>query len=198
MSDDDRNKPDKITRRSILGHGLRGAALVGLGGAGYALAKDGLDEELVWQIDPDKCTKCGNCANYCVLKPSAVKCVHGYDICGYCKICLGYFKPNPNELTTAAENQLCPTGAIERQFVESPYFEYNIDEDKCIGCAICVKGCEEAGNGSLFLQVRHNLCVNCNECAIAAACPADAFVRIPASQAYLIKSRDGSKQEDEG
>jgi electron transport complex protein RnfB len=44
------------------------------------------------------------------------------------------------------------------------------------------------GNGSLYLQVKHNLCVHCNECAIATACPSDAFRRVPASDPYLLKS----------
>jgi hypothetical protein len=29
--------------------------------------------------------------------------------------------------------------------------------------------------------------VNCNECAIAAACPADAFIRLPTDHPYVIK-----------
>ncbi len=87
----------------------------------------------------------------------------------------------------AAENQLCPTGAIERRFVEDPYYQYSIDEPLCIGCGKCVEGCEAFGNGSLFLQIRHDRCVNCNQCSIAAACPSDAFVRVPASKPYLLK-----------
>jgi len=50
-----------------------------------------------------------------------------------------------------------------------------------------VKGCGAFGNGSLHLQIRHDLCDNCNECAIARVCPADAISRIPAEQAYIIK-----------
>jgi electron transport complex protein RnfB len=38
------------------------------------------------------------------------------------------------------------------------------------------------GLGSIKLQVRHNLCVDCNQCAIATACPVDAFERLPAGQ----------------
>ncbi|MDQ1255952.1 MAG: H+/Na+-translocating ferredoxin:NAD+ oxidoreductase subunit, partial [Candidatus Hydrogenedentes bacterium] len=53
----------------------------------------------------------------------------------------------------------------------------------------CVKGCGTFGNGSLYMQVKHDLCVYCNACAIARACPADAFRRIPARTAYLLKTR---------
>ncbi len=114
-------------------------------------------------------------------------------MCGYCKLCTGFFEPDPNALNTGAENQLCPTGAIKRRFVEDPYYEYVIDEPLCIGCAICVKGCTAFGNGSLFMQVRHDRCVNCNECAIAMVCPADAFTRVPIGQPYLLKTKDQPK-----
>ena len=46
----------------------------------------------VWQIDPQKCVRCGNCATHCVLEQSAVKCVHAYAICGYCQLCTGFFR----------------------------------------------------------------------------------------------------------
>ena len=90
--------------------------------------------------------------------------------------------------TAAAENVRCPTDAIRRSFVEDPYYEYVIDEDKCIGCGICVKGCRAFGNGSLVLQARHDRCLNCNQCSIASVCPAQAWERVPASQAYLLKT----------
>jgi len=141
----------------------------------------------VWQIDPFKCINCGRCATACVLKPSAVKCVHDFTICGYCRLCFGFFRTDPLSLDTGAENQMCPTGAITRTFIEVPYYEYRIDEDLCIGCGRCTRGCNRYGNGSLYLQVRHNICLNCNQCAIAAACPAQAFVRLPADRPYVIK-----------
>ena len=139
----------------------------------------------VWQIDPTKCTQCGRCATECVINPSAVKCVHAFKMCGYCKLCFGYFQPGAAKLDEGAENQLCPTGAIDRRFIEEPYFQYEIEEDLCIGCAKCVKGCNAFGNGSLFLQVRHDICLNCNECAIAKACPSMAFKRVPSDTPYI-------------
>jgi len=185
---------DKLTRRDLLRRGLRVAGLAGAGGAAGALAATAGRrgrQSWVWQLDPDKCIQCGNCATYCVLSPSAVKCVHAFAMCGYCELCTGYFEPNAPELTTGAENQLCPTGAIRRRFIQDPYYEYTIDESLCIGCGKCVKGCESFGNGSLFLQVRHDRCLNCNECSIAVACPAGAYRRVPADRPYLLKTREG-------
>ncbi len=188
-------RPEKqLSRRDFLRDGLRGAGLVGVGGLAGLAASRARAGDTVWQINPNKCIACGNCATYCVLEPSAVKCVHAYAMCGYCDLCTGFFEPEPNALNTGAENQLCPTSAIRRSFVEDPYYEYTIDERLCIGCGKCVEGCTTFGNGSLFLQVRHDRCVNCNDCAIAAACPSQAFARVPAERPYLLKH----KLKDEG
>ena len=174
-------------RREFLQSGVRMSLALALGGvSGLALSKT-IKDDYVWQIDPFACTQCGRCATECIMNPSAVKCVHAYDLCGYCDLCGGYLKPDSNARTTAAENQLCPTAAIERKFIEEPYFEYHIIEDLCIGCGKCVKGCTSFGNGSLHLQIIHDICLNCNECSIARVCPSDAIKRVKASEAYNIK-----------
>jgi Na+-translocating ferredoxin:NAD+ oxidoreductase subunit B len=147
----------------------------------------------VWQLDPAKCIHCGRCADTCVMTPSAVKATHVFAMCGYCDLCGGYLKPGTKEISTAAENQLCPTSAIKRKFVEDPFYQYTIEEALCIGCAKCVKGCSAFGNGSLQLQVHHDRCVNCNECAIARNCPSDAFSRVPADKPYLLQGTEENK-----
>jgi H+/Na+-translocating ferredoxin:NAD+ oxidoreductase subunit B len=177
-----------VSRRQFLRNGARVAALTGLGGLMGVLADRTLADDTVWQIDPARCLRCDQCAKACVLPQSAVKCVHAYVLCGYCRLCTGYFVPEPNELNTAAENQVCPTAAIQRTFVEDPYYQYVIDEQRCIGCAKCVEGCNRFGNGSLFLQIRHDRCLNCNECAISRVCPGQAFKRVRADQPYLLKT----------
>ena len=144
-------------------------------------------DRMLWQIDPHKCVQCGRCATSCVLQQSAVRCVHAFKICGYCKLCGGYFSPEVKNLDAAAENQLCPMGAIKRKFIEDPYYQYTIDEKLCVGCGKCVKACAAFGNGSLFLQVRHDLCMNCNECAISRVCAGRAFTLVPQSKPYIFK-----------
>jgi Na+-translocating ferredoxin:NAD+ oxidoreductase subunit B len=190
----DKNEPKSMERRRFIRSGMQLALAVSLGSiAGVSLLKS-TSKKFVWQIDPFKCVQCGRCADECVMTPSAVKCVHAYDLCGYCDLCGGYLKPDANARSTAAENQLCPTAAITRRYIEEPYFEYVIDEKLCIGCAKCVAGCTSFGNGSLHLQIRHDRCKNCNDCAIARVCPADAFQRVPADTPYLIKggfTKDG-------
>lgn len=145
----------------------------------------------VWQIDPLKCTQCGQCKTNCVMTPSSSKCVHAYQMCGYCDLCGGYLRQGVKTISTGAENQLCPTGAITRKFVEEPYFEYTIDETLCDGCSKCVKGCADFGNGSLYMQIKQDLCLNCNDCSIARTCPSQAISRIPVGVAYLEKEKAG-------
>lgn len=177
----------KYNRREFINNGMRFTSVLAIGGLAALASKHAGAEGTVWQIDPFKCTQCGRCATDCVMPISAVKCVHAYDLCGYCDLCGGYFKPGTKDLNTGAENQLCPTAAIQRKYIEEPYFEYIIIEELCIGCAKCVKGCTSFGNGSLHLQIRHDVCQDCNECAIARVCPSDAISRVPVSTPYLIK-----------
>jgi electron transport complex protein RnfB len=179
-------------RREFLQDGMRVAGLAALGTAGGFLAgRRGRAEGIRWQLDPNKCIACENCATQCVLDESAVKCVQFFDMCGYCEICTGYFDPDYRELDTAAENQMCPTGAVIRTFVEEKagqkFFEYTIDEDACIGCGKCVQGCALM-NGSLYLHVNQDRCLNCNECSIAVACPTQAFDRLPGDRPYRLKT----------
>ncbi len=193
MSDND-NASEKTTRRGLLRTGGLAAGLAAVGAAGAAAGRRGRADGTVWQIDPEACIRCQNCATECVLEPSAVKCVHNTALCGYCDLCFGYFAPGFESETgierPGAESQLCPVGAIGRKWVEGPHYEYTIDSGLCIGCAKCIEGCTNFGNGSLFLQVMHDRCLNCNECSIASACPSDAFRRVPAGHPYLLKGED--------
>jgi len=173
-------------RREFLGMVGRGAGVLAIGGALGALINESRAEAgtNLWQIDPAKCIQCGRCATQCVLSQSAVRVFHAFANCGYCDLCTGFFQAQPNALNTGAENQTCPTAAIQRSYVEDPYFEYRIDRSLCIGCSKCVKGCTAYGNGSLYLQIDHQYCSHCNRCSIAAACPSNAISRVPQDQPY--------------
>lgn len=174
------------TRREFLREGVRLVGLTGAAGALGALSARAKGA-VVWQIDPLKCTHCGMCATACVLEPSAVKCVHAYALCGYCNLCFGVLRDQRTGNDQAAENARCPLDAISRHFIEDPYHEIHVDEQACIGCALCTKGCNQFGNGSLYLQIRHDRCANCNECSVAMVCPADAIRRVPARKPYEPK-----------
>ena len=184
-----KSKSSPEERRKFLrttGRLVAGGSILALFGFSYrkSIAKGA---EYFWQIDPQKCTFCGRCETDCVLPMSAVKCVHAVKVCGYCDLCGGYYRANVKELNTAAENLMCPTGAIYRKFVEEPYFEYSINENLCNACGKCAKGCNSFGNGSLYLQIKQELCKGCNECTIAKVCPTDAIKRVSIAEAYDLK-----------
>jgi len=183
------NKNSPIARRKflrVLGTAVAGGSILAISGGLISRVK-GSEVSHYWQIDPQKCTQCGRCETDCVLQVSAVKCIHANKICGYCDLCGGYYRSNVKELNTAAENLMCPTGAIQRKFVEDPYFEYSIDESLCNGCGKCVKGCSSFGNGSLYLQIKRDLCKDCNECSIATVCASNAITRVSLDKPYKLK-----------
>ena len=182
-----------MKRRDFMQAGLNTVAGITIGGIAGILFTKSSSEEMVWQLDPNVCVQCEKCAINCVLPNSAVKCVHSYSMCGYCDLCSGYLQPGAKSRDTGAESQLCPSGAIKRTYIEDPYFEYTIDEELCVGCGKCVKGCNSFGNGSLYLQVRHDRCLNCNQCSIARRCPSRAWKRVPASQPYILRGDESQK-----
>ncbi len=177
------------SRRELLRAGLRGAGVLGAGLVAFRLTRAPGSGVRGWQIDPARCIGCQRCATHCVLQQSAVRCYQAFDLCGYCELCSGYLAPGYLEADSAAENQICPAGALRRRFVGDPYFEYTVDRERCVGCGKCVQACATHGNGSLFLQVDQARCRRCNACAIAGVCPADAFVRVPLGRPYLTKGR---------
>ncbi len=127
----------------------------------------------------------------CVLTLSAVRAVNNFSACGRCYICPAYYKitsaVGPDGLPS---EKVCPRDAIERTPIgwidpDDPannFYEYTIDETKCNGCGLCVMECKEpAGLSSIVLEVRHNVCLDCNRCSIASVCPEDAYDRRPPS-----------------
>jgi electron transport complex protein RnfB len=181
----------KMKRRDFINTGVRLGIGAGLGAIAIGLSTRTVEGKTIWQLDPAKCIQCGKCTTSCVLQESAVKCVHVTDMCGYCDLCSGYLRSNVKDLDTAAENRLCPTGAIVRTYVEEPYFEYHVVEELCNGCGKCVKNCGSFGNGSLQLQIQQSLCLNCNQCAIARVCPSEAFSRVDTNTPYKLKGFEG-------
>jgi hypothetical protein len=131
---------------------------------------------------------CDLCRTSCVLPLSAVKAVNDFTKCGYCMLCPAYFDvKSDTDAKGMPTGKVCPRDAIKRRVVgkEDPddpnnnYYEYTIDEALCDGCGKCVLACREpSGNGSLRLAIRHDRCVECNDCAIGIVCEGIAIARV--------------------
>ena len=76
-----------VNRRDFIQSTARFTMALGIGSLGGLALSKSKKGEYAWQIDPFVCTQCGRCADECVLSPSAVKCVHAYELCGYCDLC---------------------------------------------------------------------------------------------------------------
>ena len=194
---------ENVTRRGALAKVARGAAALALGGAAFHLVRKA-EGQIVWNVDAARCINsrlgesgvevCGLCTTECVVSHSAVRAVNEFSKCGRCSICPAYFNVTSavNEKGLPSE-KLCPRDAIARKPIgeidpEDPannFYEYVIDEVKCDGCGKCVMACKEPlGLGSIVLRVRHNLCVDCNRCAISTACPKDAILQVSIQKAF--------------
>lgn len=193
---------DNPTRRQFLKGCARVAGAAAVGAVALKLVNRA-DADKVWQLDPKLCEDCGKCATRCVLKQSAVRAVNNYDECGYCRICPAYFDLTSEEKDDGTFTALvCPRNAIRRRQVgksdpddpNNNYYEYTIDEKLCNGCGRCVERCRpNAGNGALRLEVRHDLCRDCNQCSIATTCPPQAFYRARLLDRPAGYRRDGSE-----
>jgi len=133
----------------------------------------------VWRINPDKCTFCALCETACVRKPSAVKAVNDQKKCSYCVACYGHLSDLnvASELIESKGKRVCPYDAVRRREFsggKDGYHIYTIDDAKCTACGKCAKRCNALGTKSMFLIIRPDLCIGCNRCSIAVACPENA------------------------
>ena len=184
-------KKDKVSRRGFLVQGGRAVAVAALGATTYRLvAGRSADSDFerpparyAWRIDPQKCTFCGKCEIACVRKPSAVKAVNDQKKCSNCVVCHGHLldEDTPTEKIDTEGRKVCPYGAVSRRNFGGDYYIYTIDDSYCVGCGKCAKRCDDDGSQSMFLIIRPDLCLNCNQCNIALECPAGAIERIPLS-----------------
>ncbi|MDH3982094.1 MAG: hypothetical protein OES84_04245 [Kiritimatiellaceae bacterium] len=142
------------------------------------------NRRFAWQINPDKCRNCNACEIACVRKPSAAKALNDPKKCSNCVVCYGHIKNKhiESDKIDSHGERICPYNAVLRKNfcggIDGMYL-YSHNHAKCTGCAKCVKKCNEEGTGSMFMVIRPDLCLGCNECAIAVACPHDAVERIP-------------------
>ena len=180
----------QTSRRDFLINGGRLTAMAAIGGTAWRLiaGKSAADSEFMrpgtrygWRINPEKCSSCGLCETSCVRKPSAVKAVNDQKKCSNCIVCHGHLLEESvaTEKIDSEGVRVCPYDAVKRHHFGGDYYQYSIDDKNCVGCGKCSKRCEADGTKSLFLIVRPDLCLNCNQCSIALVCPEGAIERVP-------------------
>ncbi|MBT3278441.1 MAG: 4Fe-4S binding protein [Phycisphaerales bacterium] len=189
-----------MDRRTFLKWTGRGAGVVALATVGVCAGNAAGAVRPRWQIDPDKCVRCGKCETACVRKPSAVKALNDLEMCANCFACHGHVHTSKNKrqneygksvLDCDPENDplICRLDAVDRTRINrSNRYTYTINHDLCVGCGDCVERCTAIGMGSMFLSILPTLCHGCNECAIARVCPEDAIVRVSSSE--VLESRE--------
>ena len=131
-----------VTRRDFISSAVRGAGLLAAGGVVGAVAAQS-HGTTVWQIDPLKCTQCGKCATDCVLNPSAVRCLNVFPVCGYCKLCTGYFEAQPDPAAAKAfAEKMHPLGRLGEPLDHANAFVYLASEEAAwvTGTALVVDG----------------------------------------------------------
>lgn len=180
------------SRRNFLrmaGHAAGGVALAGATVRIFSPpAEDAVyipqARRFAWQIDPEKCRSCGICETACVRKPSAAKAINDQKKCSNCVVCYGHISnlSIESERIDSDGERICPHDAVVRKNYcggINGMFLYSHDHGLCTGCAKCVEACNSHGTKSMFMVIRPDLCLGCNECSIAGACPHDAIERIP-------------------
>jgi electron transport complex protein RnfB len=201
-------KSEKPSRRDFLRKTGQLACAGFLGGIVYRVFADkSFDSEdqpqtrYAWQINHDKCTYCGQCETACVRKPSAVKAVNDQKKCSFCVVCYGHIT---NKLIESSKietdgKKVCPHNAVKRKNYcggLDGYYIYSVDDKRCVGCAKCVERCNFEGNQSMFLIIRPDLCLGCNDCDIAKQCPSQAIERIHISPEDDYRGKYGSDDID--
>lgn len=61
-------------------------------------------------------------------------------------------------------NTICPVGTVLSFFARFSWLKVRIDEDKCIGCGLCAKGCKAACIDFKNHKIDYSRCVVCGDC----------------------------------
>lgn len=181
------------TRRDFLLWIGRGTGAAAIGAIGVRVLRGGNDDAEFtqpshgygWQIDPAKCTFCGRCETACTRHPSAVRAVNDQKKCSNCVVCYGHIRNRtlPSDRIASDGERVCPHDAVVRTPLSGGLdgaFVYTITAERCHGCARCALECNRHGTKSMFLIIRPDLCLQCNDCSIAHVCTPKAVERIPA------------------
>ncbi len=61
-------------------------------------------------------------------------------------------------------NTICPVGTVLSVFARFSWMKVRIDENKCVGCGLCAKGCKAACIDVKHHKIDYSRCVVCGDC----------------------------------
>lgn len=61
-------------------------------------------------------------------------------------------------------NTICPVGTVLSFFARFSWFKVRIDNNKCIGCGLCAKGCKASCIDVKNHKIDYSRCVVCGDC----------------------------------
>ncbi len=61
-------------------------------------------------------------------------------------------------------NTICPVGTVLSFFARFSWMKVRIDENKCVGCGLCAKGCKAACIDVKHHRIDYSRCVVCGDC----------------------------------
>ncbi len=61
-------------------------------------------------------------------------------------------------------NTICPVGTVLSFFARFSWLKVRIDEEKCVGCGLCAKGCKAACIDVKHHSIDYSRCVVCGDC----------------------------------
>lgn len=142
--------------------------------------------ERVLLISPEKCVGCGACELACSFTKE------GEFRPAMSRISVYHFEPGINVPMTCQQcdeapcMEVCKTGAISRDEANV----VQVDQDKCIGCRMCVMACPF---GNMAYSVEKKTAIKCDQCdgdpQCIPFCPTNALEYVPADTVAVSRKK---------
>lgn len=90
-------------------------------------------------------------------------------------------------------NTICPVGTVLSFFARFSWIKIRVDEQECVGCGLCAKGCKASAIDFKNHKVDYGRCVVCGDCV--GYCHKGAISYAPATRKDISDGADGAKEK---